>query len=164
MWCPELTKCNAKWHYTKNSYLPILLPFTYSIIYLYIRGHPHITSPPWGGGGVCKMMTYDDRGAVFPNDISWKSRLQGKKVTKITSKKNTQKITIITSNKPQNRGKFTDFFLENPDFKAKKSQKSRAKKHKTAKQQKPQNRGKITDFFRKSFVLKSQVETSDSQV
>ena len=26
--------------------------------------------------------------------------------------KNTQKITIITSNKPQNRGKFTDFFLE----------------------------------------------------
>ena len=27
-----------------------------------LRGHPHITSPPWGGGGVCKMMTYDDRG------------------------------------------------------------------------------------------------------
>ena len=29
---------------------------------IFIRGHPHITSPPWGGGGVCKMMTYDDRG------------------------------------------------------------------------------------------------------
>ena len=26
-----------------------------------VRGHPHITSPPWGRG-FCKMMTYDDRG------------------------------------------------------------------------------------------------------
>ena len=43
---------------------------------------------------------------VFPNDFSWKSRLQGKKVTKITSKKTPKKITIITSNKPQNRGNF----------------------------------------------------------
>ena len=31
-------------------------------VFKYLRGHPHITSPPWGGGGVCKMMTYDDRG------------------------------------------------------------------------------------------------------
>ena len=46
---------NLKFHQMGNSE-----KINVSIILL--RGHPHITSPPWGGGGVCKMMTHDDRG------------------------------------------------------------------------------------------------------
>ena len=52
--------CARIWHYI---YLQIVGKIFCEIVFkIPIRGHPHITSPPWGGGGVCKMMTYDDRG------------------------------------------------------------------------------------------------------
>ena len=63
----------------------------YFILYTYIyRGHPHITSPPWGGGGVCKMMTYDDRGEGGVSEMmtsstkeAFWSRIQKRSLNKI---------------------------------------------------------------------------------
>ena len=44
--------------------------------------------PPW------VWIRNNNSWTVFPNDFSWKSRLQGKKVTKITSKKTPKKSPL----------------------------------------------------------------------